>query len=575
MKTDKNIQSLRDLHGQLLQYKGGFILIVVIQILWAFIELLFPFLTQALVDQGVQQQDLHFVYLVLIGQLVLFLGSITADYFKMWMVRNIGVRLNMQLINNYLKQILKKPLLFFNEHPYGVILQNLNDNFRIERFLTDSYVNLFNAVFRLLMFGIVLYIFDAKAGFILLIAVIIFFGWNFVFWRQREIEDKRLFATRTAIRSNLLQIVNGIYDIKLNNQERIKLEEWYDSQDILSNTRLMQLKYWQYYFGGVAFINQLRDIFILFFTALAVMKGTLTLGAMIAIQYILGRLNQPMTDIMQFVQDYQDASLSFERLSKFTLTTPEDYLPSEESVITSLQLPIDVNAVSFNYKDTPAVKQANLNVPYGTNVAIVGESGSGKSTFLKLLLKLLTPNEGKIKVGNRKLADIDTSNWRSNCSVVSQEGFIFDETIRYNITLQRSDNAINDDQLYKAIELACMEKIIDDLEQGIHTPLGKAGKTLSKGQGQRVLLARAYYKNANYLFMDEPTSALDNITAMQVIQNLKTYYEDRTVIIVTHKVSIAEKMDYIMLMDAGVIVERGTHEELLALDGAYAALYNS
>ena len=575
MKSDKNILTIRQLHGRLFQYKSGIIIVIILQILWAFIELIFPFLTQALVDQGIQHQDLNFIYLILIAQLILFVGTISADYFKMWMVRNIGVRLNMQLINNYLKQILKKRILFFNKHPYGVILQNLNDNFRIERFLTDSYVNLINAFFRILIFGIVLFMFDVKVGLILVASIIIFFFWNFVFWKQRAAVDKRMFATQTTIRSSLLQVISGVYDIKLNNQERSRLEEWYDSQDVLSTTRLWQLKIWQYYSGGVAVINQLRDIFILFFTAIAVMKGTLTLGAMIAIQYILGRLNQPMTDIMQFIQDYQDAKLSLGRLKEFTSTREEDYLPKEQTLDTKYQLGLSLDNISFNYKSTPAVKGVSLTIPYGKKVAIVGESGSGKSTLLKMFLKLLIPDEGRLKLGNRRLDDVDTGNWRLNCSSVSQEGFIFDEPILYNITLEREDENIDFDQLYKSIELACLTTIVDDLEEGIHTRLGKEGKVLSKGQGQRIMIARAFYKNAPYLFMDEPTSALDNITAMNVISNLKEAYSERTAVIVTHKLAVAEKMDLIFLMDKGVIVESGTHEKLLEKGGMYTELYNS
>ncbi len=575
MNSDKNILTIRQLHSRLLQYKSGIIIVIILQILWAFIELLFPFLTQALVDQGIQHQDLNFIYLILIAQLILFVGTISADYFKMWMVRNIGVRLNMQLINNYLKQILKKRILFFNKHPYGVILQNLNDNFRIERFLTDSYVNLINAFFRVLIFGIVLFMFNVKVGLILLASTIIFFFWNFAFWRQRAEVDKRMFTAQTTVRSSLLQVVGGVYDIKLNNQERNRLEEWYDSQDVLSVTRLWQLKIWQYYNGGVAVINQLRDIFILFFTAIAVMEGELTLGAMIAIQYILGRLNQPMTDIMDFIQNYQDAKLSLSRLKEFTAPGTEDYLPNEKTIYTKYQLDITIDKVSFNYKSTPAVKEVSLHIPYGSTVAIVGESGSGKSTLLKLLLKLLSPDQGRIKIDNRRLDDIDTGNWRLNCSSVSQEGFIFDESILYNITLEREDKHIDFDQLYKSIDLACLTSIVDDLEEGIHTKLGKEGKILSKGQGQRIMIARAFYKNAPYLFMDEPTSALDNITAMSIIHNLKEAYRERTAVIVTHKLAVAEKMDLIFLMDNGLIVESGTHEELLKKGEMYATLYNS
>ena len=569
----QNILTLRDLHGRLYQYKAGIVVILLLQVLWAVIELIFPFLTQALVDHGIHKQDLHFVYIILLAQLMLFVGMMVADYFKMWLVRNIGVRLNMQLINNYLVQILKKRLLFFNEHPYGVILQNLSDNLRIERFLTESYVNVLNAIVKLLIFGVVLYLFDSRVGLILAVSVFIFFFWNFAFWKQREIVDKMTFETRATIRNNLLQIVNGITDVKLHNLEHNRLKDWKGGQNMLSHTRLTQLRLWQYYFGGVSVINQLRDIFILFFTAISVMNGSLTLGAMLAIQYILGRLNQPMTDIMQFVQDYQDAKLSMDRLSTFTAPQEEDYMSAQEINAKVIQSDITLEQVDFKYKETPAIKNISLHVPYGKTVAIVGESGSGKSTLMKLLLKLLKPDEGNILIGNQRLRNIETDQWRINCSALSQEGFIFDATVLYNITLEEERLQVDMERLQQVVEAASLEKLMDSLEKGIHTKLGKTGKVLSKGQTQRVLLARALYKDAPYLFLDEPTSALDNITAQQVIKNIHALYAERTVFLITHKVDFAATADYIYLMDDGKIVEEGDHEILLKQNGKYAELW--
>ena len=344
---------------------------------------------------------------------------------------------------------------------------------------------------------------------------------------------------------------------------------------MLSNTRLSQLKIWQSYDGGVRIINQFRDIFIVFFTAIAVMKGTLSLGAMLAIQYILGRLNQPMTDIMQFVQDYQDAKLSMERLSTFTAPTEEDYLPNPNHPPVTLKAPIIVDNLHFNYKETPAIKGISLEIPYGKKIAIVGESGSGKSTLMKVLLKLLKPQDGKIKIGNQQLRNIDTGVWRENCSTLAQEGLIFSESLEYNISLEEDATKVDGIRLQKVIEEACLDKLIDTFEDGLNTKLGRTGKTLSKGQTQRVLLARALYKNTPYLFFDEPTSALDNITAQQVIQNILTNYADKSVFIITHKVEFAAVMDYIYLMENGEIIERGTHQELMSKEGRYAELWRN
>ena len=449
------------------------------------------------------------------------------------------------------------------------MIQHINDNLRIETFMTGSSVNFVSAIFKILVFGIVLFIFSWKIGLIFLISFFVVIFWDFFFLRFREKIDNERFKVGSRMRSHLMEVLEGLVDIKVNNLEKYKLEQWNEIQDKFAVNRLMILRIYQFYQGFNLIVGQLRDIFILFFAAMSVINGTLTLGAMLAIQYILGQLTKPTTDIMQFVQDWQDAKLSLERLSGVFLKSEKEYEPDDFNPTIDYNKAITFDNVRFTYKDLPTIKEISFDVPYGSRIALVGKSGSGKSTIIKLVLKLLKAEQGELKVGDHRIQHINYKTWRENCSFVSQDGFIFSNTLGYNITLTEDSSNIDFNRLNEAIELSCLDQIMGGLERGVETLVGRGGKQFSKGQVQRILLARAIYKNANYLVMDEPTSALDNITAKKVIQNVEKFFAGRTIITATHKLKLFEHVDKIVMIEAGQIIEQGSFDELIEQKGAY------
>ena len=575
MNKFEDLSSLKKLLPQLLKHRKGVIQIVSLQIIWGIVELILPFLTQAIVDKGINQQDLDFIYLILLAQLMLFVGNISTDMFKSWMLRHIGVRINMNLVNSFLKRIIIKNVFFFYERKEGGLLQLVNDNFRIEKFLTDSILSIFNAIFRIILYGMILSVFSSTISITFLVSVILSISWDFIFLKERKKFDELTFNIKAKVRTELLEIFNGITDIKVSNQEWSKIANWQKLQNLHSSLRLNKLRIHQLYKGGTLTINQLRNLLIMFLSATYVINGTITLGAMLAIQYIMGQLNSQVLTLMEFVEHTQDAKLSLGRLEKVMTDDQIEYYPNETTRKQTFKENVKVEGLYFDYNQTPCLKEINLDIPYGSKVALVGESGSGKSTLLKLILKLLNPDKGKITIGKYGLRGIENDTWRDNYSVVLQDGFIFNRNLKYNITYQENDSEIDFDKMQQAIKLSCLEEVLSNLENGFDTMIGRGGKSLSKGQGQRVLLARAIYNSSNYLFMDEPTSALDTITSKKVIQNLQSHYKNETVVIATHKLRLAEKMDLILLMKSGEIIEKGTHLELMNKKGLYHELYIS
>ena len=471
-----------------------------------------------------------------------------------------------------MQRLLTKSVLFFAKKSSGEIIQLVNDNFRVERFFTHSISFLFELFLKLLAFGIVLFIFSVPIGVVYFVSILLGFGWDVLFLKAREKQDNRKFAASSRTRGDIVETVDGINDIKVNKLENHRLDNWQNIQNFLAQTSLKMLHIHNQNNSGTLIINQVRDIFIILFAALSVVKGQMTLGSMLAIQYIIGELNRKTNTLVHFVAEFQEAKLSFDRLKK-VMEAPDvepfiddgiDYLPKQSS--------IRVDEVFFAYDKSSVLKGVSLNIPHDANVAIVGESGSGKSTLVKLILRLLSPSKGRIWIGEKKLEFINTDVWRENCSILMQESVLFNQSLRYNITLTKDDESVDREFLDRIIEMCALKEIVDDLEEGLKTKLGSGGKSFSKGQTQRVLLARTVYQNSPYLIMDEPTSALDALTAFTVFENIKAFYEDRTIILITHKINIARQMDLIFVMDHGQIVEQGTHDELIANGGKYYQL---
>ena len=576
MADKTNKPSLISLLREMMQHRQAVTQVVVLQLLWGLLTLMFPFLTQILVDQGISYQDMNMVNLIMIAMITLFIGSTGADFFKEWMLKNIGIRLHMRIVNDFVGHLLAQGIHLITTKKEGEIIQSFVDTHRIEGFLTIQTVKIINAIFKFVLFGAVLFIFDIKIGFIFLAVVIAIIGWHVAFIPKRKRVDEWRFKVGSTSRNQLLEIFSGSVEIKTNNLEYDQMSKWYDIQDGYGLARLQLQRISHSVLGGAYTINHLKDVFIIYYAARGVLEGDLTLGAMIAITYILGQLNHPMLETSLTFSQWIDARLALKRINMYSGDEKEEYLPPHHFPELNLQENITVSNLNYSYDQEIKVLQGiSIDIPYGKKVAIVGESGSGKSTFIKILLKLLRYQKGEIRVNAQDLRSINEKSWRKGISTVLQEGFVFAESLKYNIALSRVDSEIDFAKVNEAIKISCLEDLLRDMPEGLDTKVGKGGRQMSKGQAQRVLLARAIYKNGNYLIMDEPTSALDNMTSRNVIKNISNHFDGKSVIVATHKLPIAEYFDYVFLFRNGQIIEEGTHEELMAKEADYYELYHS
>ena len=546
--------SFKSLFRKLLEFRRGVAFALILYVMWSVIEVSIPFLTQLMVDEGIGFSDQSFV-LVIVAAIVLFnIGGMVADFSKAWILRNVGVRINITVIEEYYRKLLQKDYQFFSKIKEGQIIQSVSDNIRIEVFLTEGVVSFVNSIFKLTLFSIILAYFNGLIAIIFFISIVIIFIWDIAFLGARAKIDQERFKLSARIQNEVIQSVRGIFDIKVNNLQKHQSTLWYNLQQYTSNIRLNILKLSQVYHGGNIVVSQIRNGAILVFSCFAIIKGNMSLGTLLAIQYILGQSEKPMADILQSIQDYQDAKLSLSRLKDVFNDN------SVDNSIKPLPLSGDLsfNNVSFSYPSSDkGIRNINIVFPYGKTVALVGESGNGKSTLLNLILSLYKSEEGEINIKSNS----EQTHPVVNCvfGALSQEGLIFDGSILFNITLCDNQN-VNYEKLEEVVSVSCIQKVIDDLPDKMETLLGKNGKSLSKGQLQRILIARALYAESNFLLLDEPTSALDNKTAQQLIDNILNYAQGKTIIIATHKLSLAAKMDMVVVLDNGKIVKKVIQE---------------
>ncbi|MGD1838162.1 MAG: peptidase domain-containing ABC transporter [Nitrososphaeraceae archaeon] len=538
-------------------------------LLGSLLQLILPFLTQAVVDIGINTQNIDFIYIVLIAQLILFISRMSVEFIRSWILLHISTRINISLISDFLIKLMKLPIRFFDTKMTGDLIQRIEDHSRIEHFLTGQTLSVLFSMFNLILFGIVMAYYSTKIFIIFLLGSVLYVTWvNLFMRRRREIDNKR-FAQMSMDQSNLIQLITGMQEIKLNNCEKLKRWEWESIQTRLFRVKIQSLKLSQFQQLGGLFFNESKNIIITITAALSVVKGDMSLGMMLSVQYILGQLNSPIDQMISFIHSAQDAKISLERLNEIHSKEEE-----EQEIERLKQLPskkdLTVENITFQYEGSHSSKVLNnvsFPIPAKKVTAIVGTSGSGKTTLIKLLLGFYQPIVGDVKIGGNNLTNFNHSWWRSQCGVVMQDGYIFSDTIVKNIAI--ADEHVNRERLLYAIKVANIQEYIDRLPLGFNTKIGQEGIGLSQGQKQRILIARAVYKNPEYLFLDEATNALDANNEKIILENLNHFFEGKTVIVVAHRLSTVKNADQIIVLDDGRIVERGSHYELIEELGTY------
>ena len=539
------------------------------------LQLTMPFLTQAVVDYGINYQNLNFIYLILIAQIVFFVSSTSVQIIRDWLMLHMTSRINISLLSDFLMKLMKLPISFFDRKNIGDLLQRIQDHTRIQNFLSSSTLGALFSFVNIIVFSLVLAYYNILIFTVFSLGTLLYLGWTFIFLKKRKELDYKRFDLASGNQSSIVQLLNGIQEIKLNGSERRRRWEWETIQARLYKVSIKSLALQQTQDIGGSFINQLKNIIITFLAAKSVIDGQLTLGAMLSVQYILGQLNIPVNSLITFILSAQDTQISLARISDIHLQDDEEN-KIEDSI---RQLPIDksinVNNLSFRYgsKNSPLViKNINFTIPQGKITAIVGASGSGKTTLIKHLLRIVNPSDGVINIGNTTLNSLSVSFWRSKCGSVMQDGYIFSDTIARNITESDSEGMIDKERLLKAVRIANIESFIESLPMGYNTRIGASGMGISGGQSQRILIARAIYKNPDYLFFDEATSALDSTNESEIMNKLNEFFENRTVVIVAHRLSTVKKADNIIVLEKGEIIEEGNHQKLVNNKGVYFKL---
>jgi len=569
-KTER--KSLKFLLSYFLRYKKYFTQLILGLLIGSLLQLIFPFLTQSIVDIGINGKNINFIYIVLLAQMMLIISRMSVEFIRRWLLLHISIRINISLISDFFIKLMKLPMSFFDTKLTGDILQRIDDHQRIERFLTSRTLETIFSFFTLVIFSIVLWVYSFKIFLIFIVGSLLYTFWILLFLHKRRILDYKSFEQRSKSQSNTYQLINGMQEIKLQNCEKRKRWEWEDIQADLFQINISTLKLEQLQDAGNVFINETKNIIITIVAATAVINNEMTLGMMLATQYIIGQLGVPIEQTVHLIHDLQDTKISLERINEIHHKEDENI----NKPITNIEInnkDITINNLMFQYEGPHSKKvlnNINLTIPQGKVTAIVGASGSGKTTLVKLLLQYYKPIEGEIKISETTLQNFNTTWWRNQCGAVMQDGFIFSESIARNIAV--SNHEIDKEKLMYAAKVANIHNFINELPLKYNTVIGNEGQNLSQGQKQRVLIARAVYKNPDFLFFDEATNALDANNEKAIIENLQEFYKGKTVIIVAHRLSTVKNADQIVVLNDGEIAETGNHKELTAKKGAYYEL---
>lgn len=554
------------------KFKGLIFQLLVGLILGSVLQVIAPFLIKSIVDIGIGNIDLTFIWLIVIAQLVLFITNGAVELFRSWIFLHVGVRVNISLISDFLIKLTRLPLRFFDAKMTGDLMQRITDHERVQRFLTSTTLESIFSLFTFVVFSFILFSWNTEVFLLFLVGTLANLAWIFFFQKRRRELDYKRFDQSAENQGNLIEMISGMQEIKLHNAEKQKRWAWERIQARLFRTSMSALRIEQLQRSGASFINETKNIFIIFVVAKAVLDGVMTLGMLVAIQYIIGQLNAPLNRFIEFIRSLQDAKISLERMNEIHSKEDEENIEDKITLLPEFG-DLTMEKVHFQYSGphSPMIlKNVSLRIPKGKTTAIVGTSGSGKTTILKLLLNFYNPTDGSIRLGDVNLKNLHNRLWRSKCGVVRQDGYIFNDSIAKNIAL--GDEIVNKQKLLNAVKVANIQNFIESLPLGYNTKIGREGLGLSQGQRQRLLIARAVYKDPDYIFFDEATTALDSYNEMVIMENLEDFFRGKTVVIVAHRLSTVMNADNIIVIESGEIVEQGTHEELTYIRGAYYQL---
>lgn len=565
-------RSFRFLASYVMEYRRYFMQVFLSLLFVCLLQLVMPFLTQGIVDLGIAHKDVNLIMAILLGELAIVIGKTSTDFIRRWLLLHISMRINISLVSDFFIKLLRLPMSFFETKLMGDLLQRMNDHSRVQMFLTNQLLGVMFTFFSFIVFGSVLFVYNKMIFGVFLLGSIIYGLWIAYFLKRRKIIDYELFEQQAINKNRTYQFVTSMQEIKLQDCEKRRRWEWEDTQADLFNVQMKSLKLQQTQEAGSVFINEVKNIFITVLAATAVIDGQITLGTMLAIQYIVGQLNSPVENLMNFIYYVQDVKISLDRINEIHQAENEE---NGKAVLDSFTGPknITIDHVDFKY-DLHALQNTlddiSFTIPEGKVTAIVGASGSGKTTLMKLLLAYYPVLGGSILIAGRQIKDYSLKWWRRHCGVVMQEGVIFSESIARNIAV--SDGDVDKQRLIEAAKIACIHDYIMSLPLKYDTKIGRDGLGLSLGQRQRILIARAVYKNPDFIFLDEATNSLDAKNEREIVDNLDKFYQGKTVVVIAHRLSTIKNADQIIVLDHGRVAESGNHASLIQKKGLYYQL---
>ena len=562
-------RSFNFLFGYVLRYRKYFIQIILGLLLGCLLQLIMPFLTQAIVDIGIKHKDIGFIWLVLLGELMIVFGRTATEFIRRWLLLHISMRINISLVSDFFIKLLKLPMSFFDTKLMGDLLQRIGDHSRVQNFLTGQVLSVVFTFLNFIIFGVVLLIYNKIIFGVFIMGSVTYGLWISSFLRRRKVLDYEIFEQQAINQNKTYQFITSMQEIKLQDCEQRRRWEWEDTQADLFAVQMKSLKLQQTQEAGSILINEVKNILITVLAATAVINGQITLGSMLAIQYIVGQLNSPVEQFMSFIYSLQDVKISLERINEIHEGKNEESKENQAKAFDT-EKSIKIGNIDFKY-DPHSLKKTlegvSFDIPEGKVTAIVGASGSGKTTLIKLMLGYYRVMTGSISIAGRNINEYNLKWWRRHCGVVMQDGVIFSESIARNIAVD--DGEINVERLEQAARIANIHDYVIGLPLKYNTIIGRDGVGLSQGQKQRILIARAVYKNPDFIFLDEATNALDAKNERAIVENLNEFYKGRTVVVVAHRLSTVKNADQIIVIDGGKVVETGNHTSLIEKKGVY------